>query len=153
MIKKYGYWPQQNIVEIPMEEPELYYEQLDKYVIEENLIMQENSVVHDEGVPVELFTYAEVKKSLRSCSIGKSPGIDSVRYEDIKNNWEKYGEDIVRLSNIILTNKKYPISSKHAIIQRITKKNFNRNDLSTLRETFYFYQLYIKCSRVVFVID
>ena len=61
VIKNDGYWPQQNKVEIPLEETELYYEQLDKYVIEENLIMQDNSVVHDEGVPVELFTYTEVK--------------------------------------------------------------------------------------------
>ena len=110
MIKNDGYWPQQNRVEIPMEETELYYEQLDKYVIEENFFMQENSVVHDKGVPVELLTYAEVQKSLSSCSNGKSSGIDGVRYEDIKNNWEEYGEDIVRLFNIILTNKKFPMS-------------------------------------------
>ena len=59
--------------------------------------MQENNVVHYEGVPVELFTCAEVQKELSSCSNGKSPGIDSVRYEDIKNNWEEYYENIVRL--------------------------------------------------------
>ena len=35
VIKNYGYWPQQNRVEIPMEETELYYEQLEKYVIED----------------------------------------------------------------------------------------------------------------------
>ena len=105
VIKNDGYWPQQNRLEIPEEETEFYYEQLNKYVIEENFIMQDNSVVHDEGVPVELFTYAEVQKPLSSCSNGKSPGIDSVRYEDIKNNWEEYGEDIVRLFNIILTKK------------------------------------------------
>ena len=52
--------------------------------------MQENSVVHDEEVPVELFTYADVQKLLSSCSNGKSPGIiDDIRYEDIKNNWEE----------------------------------------------------------------
>ena len=45
VIKNDGYWPQQNRVEIPMEETELYYEQLDKYVIEGNLFMQD-SVVH-----------------------------------------------------------------------------------------------------------
>ena len=59
---------------------------------------------------------------------------NGVRYEDIKNNWEENREDIVRLFNIILTNKKFPISWKHAIIQRIPKKNFNKNDLSTLRD-------------------
>ena len=79
MIKNDGYGPQQNTVEIPMEETELYCEQLDKYVIGENLIMQENSVVHDEGVPIELLIYAEVEKSLSSCSNGKSPGIGGVR--------------------------------------------------------------------------
>ena len=64
-----------------MEETELYHEQLEKYVIEENSIMQENSVVHDEGVPVELFTYAEVQKSLSSRSNGKSLGVGGVRYK------------------------------------------------------------------------
>ena len=51
-----------------MEETELFYVQLDKYAIEENLIMQENSIVCDEGVPVELFTYAKVQKPLSSYS-------------------------------------------------------------------------------------
>ena len=78
-----------------MEETELYYVQLDKYAI-------------DEGVPVQ--------KSLSSCSNGRSRGINGVTYENIKNSWEEYGEDIVRLFNIILTNKKCPISWKHAII-------------------------------------
>ena len=35
VIKNDEYWPQQNRVEIPMEETELYYEQFDKYVIED----------------------------------------------------------------------------------------------------------------------
>ena len=79
MIKNDGYWPQQSRVEIPMEETKLYDEQLDKYLIEENFIMQENSVVHDEGVSVELFTHAEVQKSLSSCSNGKAPSTDGVK--------------------------------------------------------------------------
>ena len=62
MIKNDGYWPQQNRVEIHVEQTELCYEHLVKYAIEENLIMQENNVVHDEGVPVEFFTCAEVQK-------------------------------------------------------------------------------------------
>ena len=35
VIKNDGYWHQQNRVEIPVEEAELYYGQLDKYVIED----------------------------------------------------------------------------------------------------------------------
>ena len=62
VIKNDGYWPQQNRVEIHVEQTELCYEHLVKYAIEENLIMQENNVVHYEGVPVELFTCAEVQK-------------------------------------------------------------------------------------------
>ena len=84
----------------------------------------------------------------RSCSNGKSPGIDGVRYEDIKNNWEEHGKDIVRLFNTILTNKKFPISWKRAIIQRIPKKNFNRNDLSTLRDISLLttlYKVFLRC--------
>ena len=55
-------------------------------MIEEDPIIQDNSVVHDEGVPVELFTYVEIQKLLSSCSNGKSPIIDGGRYKNIKNN-------------------------------------------------------------------
>ena len=38
---------------------------------------------YNEEEPVELFTHVEVKTSLKKCPIGKSPGIDGVKYEHI----------------------------------------------------------------------
>ena len=97
MIKRNNCWPIRNVVLIPMEETESYYEQLNKYVLADNFIPNENPVILDEGDPVDPFAYAEVEKSLNSCSNGKSLGIDGVTYEDIKANWGEYGNDILRL--------------------------------------------------------
>ena len=80
-----------------MEETESYYEQLNKYVLADNFIPNENPVILDEWDPVDPFAYAEVEKSLNSCSNGKSLGIDGVTYEDIKANWGENGNDILRL--------------------------------------------------------
>ena len=60
--------------------------------------------------------------------------IDGVTYEDVKANWVEYGNDILRIFNVILMNRKLPNTWKHAIIQCNPKKNFDRNDLLTLRD-------------------
>ena len=60
--------------------------------------------------------------------------IDGVTYEDIKANWVEYGNDILRIFNVILMNRKLPNTWKHAIIQCNPKKNLDRNDLLTLRD-------------------
>ena len=88
----------------------------------------------DEGDPVDPFSYAEADNSISLCSNGKSPGIDGVTHENIKANWGEYSHDILRLFNIILMNRKPPNTWKHATMEHNPKKNFDRNDLSTLRE-------------------
>ena len=63
-------------------------------------------------------------------------------------NWEEYGEEIVRLFNNILTNKNLSISWKHVIIQWNSEKNFNRDDLSTLRDISLLptlYKMFTRC--------
>ena len=135
-----------------MEETELFYVQLDKYAIEENLIMQENSVVCDEGVPVELFNYAEVQKPLSSYSNVRSWSINGVTYEDIKNNWEEYGEDIVRLFNIILRKKNFRYRGNMPLFNGSPRKP-SIEMICWHLQTFHFYQIYVKCSRLVFVIE
>ena len=50
-----------------MEETESYYEQLNKYVLADNFIPNENAVILNEGDPVDPFVYAEVEKSLSFC--------------------------------------------------------------------------------------
>ena len=88
MIKNNSCWPIRNVVLIPMEETESYYEQLNKYVLADNFIPNENAVILNEGDPVDPFVYAEVEKSLSFCLNEKSRGIDGVTYEDIKANWK-----------------------------------------------------------------
>ena len=46
-----------------MEETESYYEQLNKYVLADKFIPNENPVILDEGDPVDPFAYTEVEKS------------------------------------------------------------------------------------------
>ena len=108
MIKNNGCWPIKNVVLILMEETESYYEQLNKYVIADNFIPNENPVIIDERDTIDPFSYADLKKSLSSCLNGKSPGIDGVKYEDIKANLGEYGNNILRLFNITLMNRKLP---------------------------------------------
>ena len=42
-----------------------------------------------------------------------------------KVNWGEYGNNILRLFNIILVNRKRPNTCKHAIMQCNPKKNFD----------------------------
>ena len=48
------------------------------------------------------------EKSLSSYSSGKLPRIDGVTYEDIKANRVEYGNDILKIFNVILMNRKLP---------------------------------------------
>ena len=51
--KNNGCWPMKNVFSIPMEETENFHEQLNKYVIDDNFIPNENPVIIDEGDPVD----------------------------------------------------------------------------------------------------
>ena len=136
----------------------------------------------DEGDPVDPFSYAEADNSISLCSNGKSPGIDGVThenikanwgeysndilcsngkspgiegvtYENIKANWGEYSHDILRLFNIILMNRKPPNTWKHATIEHNPKKNFDRNDLSTLRERCRYCQPCTKSFHAVYATE
>ena len=61
-------------------------------------------------------------------------GTDGLAFEDIRLHWEEFGYDICKICNLVSVNRKIPATWKHAIIQRNPKKNFNINDLSTLRD-------------------
>ena len=50
------------------------------------------------------------------------PGIDGVTYEDIKANWGEYGNDILRLFNIILMNKSFLIHGNMLLYNAIQRK-------------------------------
>ena len=125
VIKNNGYWPRNNQVEIPLQENEDYYKSLSKYVICDDFVLVERTRNHiNEGKEVVDLSYAEVEKALEKFPNGKAPGIDGVKYEDIKLNWEHFGCDITKIFNLIMVNQKIPTAWKHAIIQRVPKANF-----------------------------
>ena len=62
---------------------------------------------------------------------GKSAGLDGVVYKDIKREFSSIKTDIVGIFNTSLKNRKVPSERKHDIVQRIPKKNYNPEDLTT----------------------
>ena len=53
-------------------------------------------------------------------------------YEDLRNC--NRDEEIVNIMNVCLVNQRVSAFWKHCVISRIPKKNFNPDDLSTLRD-------------------
>ena len=79
---------------------------------------------------------------------GKSAGLDGVVYEDIKREFSSIKTDIVGIFNTSLKNRKVPSEWKHDIVQRIPKKNYNPEDLTTLRDislSSVIYKLFSRC--------
>ena len=96
----------------------------------------------------ELFSIKEIEVQVKSCPNGKACGVDGVYYEDIKTNWEDIGDIIKDIFNLILINLKVPESWKESVVQRIPKKNFDRTDMSTLRDISLMptiYKIFSKC--------
>ena len=80
------------------------------------------------------FTYNEINCIITICPNGRIPGKDGVVYEDYKRVWQHHYSCVLGVQNTILLNLKWPNDWKHSLINRIPKKNFNINDLSTMRD-------------------
>ena len=80
------------------------------------------------------FSYDEIESTVKGCPNGKSCGADGVSYEDMKEMFIENGYAFVNILNVLLVNLRIPASWKKSIVQRIPKKNFSINDLSTLRD-------------------
>lgn len=97
---------------------------------------------------INLFEKEEIAKIVLSCPNGKSSGGDGVTYEDVKLHWGDHSDNITGIFNQITVNMKWPESWKHAVVQRIPKKNFDMRDLTTLRDISLLpvlYKIFSKC--------
>ena len=105
-----------------------------------------------------LFTAEEIQCVIRKFPNGKSPGLDGIRYEDVKREYEKHIEYITSCVNSCLINKMVPSGWKHDIIQRIPKENSQQDDLTTLRDiclSSVIYKIFSRCiiHRIITLIE
>ena len=101
---------------------------------------------NDSEIPS--FTAGEIKNVLLSVHGGSAPGKDGTRYEDIKKKWEQVKNDVEDIFNIVLYYKHVLRGWKHELVRRIPKKNYDPDDLSTLRDISLLpclCKLFIKC--------
>ena len=151
IIKNNGRWPKDESVNITVEENENYYRSIPKFVISCDFNPNRERYFRSEDVIIqnsELFSIKEIEVQVKSCPNGKACGVDGVYYEDIKTNWEDIGDIIKDIFNLILINLKVPESWKESVVQRIPKKNFDRTDMSTLRDISLMptiYKIFSKC--------
>ena len=97
---------------------------------------------------VRPFNEKEIEDVVKILPNGKSAGLDGVVYEDIKREFSSIKTDIVGIFNTSLKNRKVPSEWKHDIVQRIPKKNYNPEDLTTLRDislSSVIYKLFSRC--------
>ena len=100
------------------------------------------------GEHIPIFNTREIEKVVYNSPNGKAAGLDGVVYEDIKKAWFQDSGGICKIFNNVLINKRIPAEWKVALIQRIPKKNFNREDLTTMRDislTLTLYKIFSKC--------
>ena len=97
---------------------------------------------------VRPFNEKEIEDVVKILPNGKSAGLDGVVYEDITREFSSIKTDIVGIFNTSLKNRKVPSEWKHDIVQRIPKKNYNPEDLTTLRDislSSVIYKLFSRC--------
>ena len=97
---------------------------------------------------VRPFNEKEIEDVVKILPHGKSAGLDGVVYEDIKREFSAIKSDIAGIFNTSLKNRKVTSEWKHDIVQRIPKKNYNREDLTTLRDislSSVIYKLFSRC--------
>ena len=102
----------------------------------------------DSDIIIPEFACEEIEISLFDTPAGSAPSKDGSAYEDIKKNWNEKKEEIRNIFNVIRYYKRAPRGWKHELVCRIPKKNFDSNDLSTLRDISLIpclYKLFIKC--------
>ena len=151
VIKNDCKWPVTVTPDISVVDTEDYYKNMPKYVINENFLPVDQryfEVRYECIQDIELFRSEEICKIVQTCPNGKSCGNDGVTYENVKSHWGEQFQCITGIFNTILINLKWPSSWKHAVIQRIPKKNFDINDLSTLRDISLLpvlYKIFSKC--------
>ena len=162
VIRNNGCWPATVIARSTVSQSENYFKSSPKCAIRSEFIPSENryfdralarSLVNQS----DLFDVEEIAEIVKQCPRGKSCGIDGVYYEDLREC--NHDEELVNIMNVCLVNQRVSAVWKHCVISRIPKKNFNPDDLSTLRDISLLpvsYKVFSKalCSRLLpFVSD
>ena len=79
---------------------------------------------------------------------GKKWGYDGVRFEDFKKNVSNTSVEVSNILDVIKYFKKSPRTWKGAFVRRTPKKNYDSNDLTTLRDISLLptiYKVFAKC--------
>ena len=97
-----------------------------------------------------LFKYDEIESLVKSTPNSKSGGTDGVSYEDLKDSCDDYCHVLVNVINVMLINHRLSNYWKEAVIQRIPKKKFTIEDLSTLRDISLLPVCYKILSKAIF---
>ena len=139
VIRNNGYWPNIEIAEISVQRNEDYYAQSSKCADSNGFEGVAPPFFDREEALTSVnygnfFSYDEIESTVKGCPSGKSCGADGVTYEDMKEMFSENGYVFVNILNVMLVNLRIPTSWKKSIAQRIPKKNFSINDLSTLRD-------------------
>ena len=93
IIRNDNKWPTKVNVEINQVETETYYRNEKNFILEneseENRATEQQRIVERCMDKVPLFTGEGIQNILRKLPNGKSPGLDGVRYEDVKREYDK----------------------------------------------------------------
>ena len=149
IIKNNGEWPKNVNVSITTNRSKLYFDSSIKYTSENNFTPEENRYFDREAVMNAIhrddyFSIDKLEGIVKSYPNGKSCGVDGVFYEHLKKMFPDYGHVLTNILNIMLINQRILTSWKHSVIQRIPKKNFTEENLSTLRDTRFYQKLFVK---------
>ena len=83
---------------------------------------------------VPKFIPRELLKILKTCRLKSSCVKDGVFYKDLRDNWDKIQDEVTSICNILLINRRIVRDWTHVLIKRIPKKNYDPEDLTTLRD-------------------
>ena len=149
IINNNGYWPETVHPEIDKKKTEEYYENKYNHFRSNLKQIVEDFPDRDEIIPD--FTPNEtgnVIKVIKASPPGKKWGYDGVRFEDFKKNVSNTSVEVSNILNVIKYCKKSPRTWKGAFVRRTPKKNYNPNDLTTLRDISLLptiYKIFAKC--------
>ena len=139
MIRNNGFWPNIENAEISLQRIEDYYAESNKFAdcngfegFAPPFFDREEALASVNYS--HFFSYDEIESTVKGCPSGKSCGVDGVTYEDMKEMFSENGYAFVNILNVVLVNLQIRTSWKKSVVQRIPKKNFSINDLSTLRD-------------------
>ena len=151
IIKNDCKWPDKSKVTICQKKTEAFYRDEKLFVVNEDhnpSVATAHRHEEDDNEAVHLFSDQEIETVVKSLPNGKSAGLDGIKYEDVKRELDRVKGDLNSIFNTSLVNRKVPTDWKHDIVQRISKKNYQKEDPTTLRDislSSVIYKLFSRC--------